>query len=146
MVNSCINDLNAFLGIDTKYIDDNNNTESPTQNNNNNNSILLKKFICDVNPNDHLKFISNWDGLNVKQSVTAPTNKKDYDRKSRNWLNGRRAPNYGNTLFPLFIDNAVNYIEYVINVIYPNNVNNINNNIDDSKHIYKQLLLFSVLL
>jgi len=39
----------------------------------------------------------------------------------------------------------VNYIEYVINVIYPNNINNINNNIDDSKHIYKQLLLFSFL-
>ena len=51
----------------------------------------------------HLGFIINWNGINLNQAKSMPNSLTDYENRSRNWLNGRRAPNYAKTLFPEMI-------------------------------------------
>ena len=43
-----------------------------------------------------LSYIYEWKGLT--QSSQLPPTKKEYQKKARNWLNGRRPKKYGNTL------------------------------------------------
>ena len=69
-----------------------------------------QEYSCTIDPLKHLEFLLNWPGLRLDNSPKAPKTKKEYEKKSKNWLNGRRAPNYGRTLFPFFIHEAENYI------------------------------------
>lgn len=48
----------------------------------------------------YIQFVIQWNGLKMKQIKNSPANYAEYERKARNWLNGRRAPNYAGTLFP----------------------------------------------
>jgi len=68
----------------------------------------VPSFQCTINVAQHLKFLIEWPGLRTccETATTrgsAPVSLREYEKKSRNWLNGRRAPNYGKTLFPRFI-------------------------------------------
>ena len=67
-------------------------------------------FRCVVKPSEHLQFLIDWPGLRTCGSK--PT-ERDYERKSKNWLKGRRAPNFAKTLFPHFIRLAEQYSERV---------------------------------
>lgn len=80
-------------------------------------------FKCTINVAQHLQFLINWPGLRTCTSPSspgptpprgsAPTSQREYEKKSKNWLNGRRAPNYGRTLFPRFIRLAEEHFERV---------------------------------
>jgi hypothetical protein len=59
--------------------------------------------VCPSSMSRHLRFIAEWKGLSERQIQTAPRTYGEYESKSRNWLNGRRAPNYASTLFPEMI-------------------------------------------
>ena len=62
---------------------------------------LLPKFEWRVNNlSKYIQFVIQWNGLKMKQIKNSPANYEEYERKARNWLNGRRAPNYAGTLFP----------------------------------------------
>eukprot|EP01084_Bolivina_argentea_P158370 275884_1 len=67
---------------------------------------LQHQYKCNLSPKVHLTFLLNWPGLRIDNSPKAPKSKKEYEKKSKNWLNGRRAPNYGKTLFPFFVSAA----------------------------------------
>merc|ERR1719412_2713503 len=74
-------------------------------------------FISSLSPSDHLQFLKDWPGLRVDNSPKAPKSKKEYEKKSKNWLNGRRASNYGKTLFPFFIASAEEYLSKVSKIL-----------------------------
>jgi len=67
-------------------------------------SVRGKEAIC-----EHLPFLLHWPGLRTDASTKRAASKKEYEKKSKNWLNGRRAPNYAKTLFPRFIHDAEAY-------------------------------------
>ena len=54
----------------------------------------------------YMQFIIDWNVLKMKQIKNSPASIEEYERKARNWLNGRRAPNYAQTLFPDMIKAA----------------------------------------
>ena len=61
-----------------------------------------KKFSYPTQPSTEkmrifLSFIHEWKGLTKSSQI--PKTKKEYLKKARNWLNGRRSKKYGNTLF-----------------------------------------------
>ena len=56
--------------------------------------------------NKHLGFIIAWKGLKTRQIQNAPKTYLEFENKAKNWLNGRRAPNYASTLFPDMIKAA----------------------------------------
>lgn len=66
----------------------------------------VREFDYSTDPQVHLQFLQNWTGLNLSQAKNAPTTYKDYKSKSKNWMHGRRAPNYAKTLFPEMINAA----------------------------------------
>ena len=56
------------------------------------------QYKCNIDPRVHLKFLIDWPGLRIgSDSAKAPKTKREYEKKAKNWLNGRRAPNYGKT-------------------------------------------------
>ena len=61
------------------------------------------KFVYKTEAIKHLGFITNWNGINLNQAKSMPKSLKEYENRSKNWLNGRRAPNYAKTLFPEMI-------------------------------------------
>eukprot|EP01083_Nonionella_stella_P078339 214333_1 len=68
----------------------------------------------------HLQFLSDWPGLRISHtSIRAPRTRKEYEKKSKNWLNGRRAPNYSRTLFPYFITDAERYSLRIAQLMHP---------------------------
>lgn len=62
------------------------------------------QYHCD--PLQHLQFLSEWKGLKMRQITNYPRTYTEFEAKAKNWLNGRRAPNYGATLFPDMIKTA----------------------------------------
>ena len=68
------------------------------------NNKNIDKFIIKYNNNNILDYLYQWNGLKIPRN--AKLNDKQYLKRSKNWLNGRRAPQYGNTLFPLCLDAA----------------------------------------
>ena len=58
---------------------------------------------------EHLPFLLRWPGLRTDASPKAAKTLKDYEKKAKNWLKGRRAPNYAKTLFPQFVRDAKQY-------------------------------------
>lgn len=64
--------------------------------------------INEISPNEYeecVGFITNWNGLKLKEYEMPKTIKK-YQQKSRSWLNGRRAMQYGKHLYPIMIQKA----------------------------------------
>ena len=54
---------------------------------------------------EYLSFIYSWNGLT--SSAKLPSTKKQYQNKARNWLNGRRKKQYGNTFYSDMISQAI---------------------------------------
>lgn len=62
------------------------------------------KFIFRVDdPLKHLRFLAEWTGLKTQQMQYMPKSYTEFEYKAKNWLNGRKAPNYALTLFPEMI-------------------------------------------
>ena len=57
----------------------------------------------------HLSFLYSWKGLRSEKLMAMPSKYSEFVFKSKNWVCGRRAPNYANTLFPQMIGNAEQY-------------------------------------
>eukprot|EP01083_Nonionella_stella_P266531 901517_1 len=91
------------------------------------------RYQCHVNVASHLQFLLRWPGLRIAcASIKAPRTRREYEKKSKNWLNGRRAPNYSKTLFPFFITEAEQYSLRSAQHLHP-------------QHKHKQLLYFKAL-
>ena len=59
------------------------------------------KFMYEVkDPWKHLRFLAEWTGLKTQQMQYMPKSYTEFEYKAKNWLNGRKAPNYALTLFP----------------------------------------------
>ena len=69
-----------------------------------NQSTTPYKYNC--NPMEHLSFLQEWQGLKMRQITNYPRTYNEFEAKAKNWLNGRRAPNYGSSLFPDMIKTA----------------------------------------
>ena len=96
-----------------------------------------QQYSCSVQPTEHLKFLLDWPGLRVDNSPKAPKTKKEYEKKSKNWLNGRRAPNYGKTLFPFFIHDAERYILATSKILIKND--------EEKQKLYYDIVIYKVL-
>ena len=59
-----------------------------------------------INITDHVNFVQEWKGLKINQIKCLPQSYLEFEKKAKSWLNGRRAPNYGKTLFPEMINSA----------------------------------------
>ena len=70
-----------------------------------NNLNNFKYDVNDIKMKENLNYIYKWKGLTSSASTSKTI--KDYQNKSRNWLNGRRTKEYGNTLFIDMINNAI---------------------------------------
>ena len=55
---------------------------------------------------EYMSYIYEWNGLTLSAKI--PSTYKDYERKARNWLNGRRSSKYSNNLFVDMIHSALN--------------------------------------
>mmetsp|Transcript_5227 Transcript_5227/g.8766 ORF Transcript_5227/g.8766 Transcript_5227/m.8766 type:complete len:490 (+) Transcript_5227:14-1483(+) len=62
-----------------------------------------------TNASHHLKFLIAWNGLSTEKLNEAPRTYSQFEKKAKNWVCGRRAPNYGRTLFPEMILKAQQY-------------------------------------
>eukprot|EP01083_Nonionella_stella_P138671 422042_1 len=117
IINECISHMNMNLGLRTLS--------------------TMEQYTCKVIATDHLKYLLNWPGLRVDNSPKAPKSKKEYEKKSKNWLNGRRAPNYGKTLFPYFITDCERYVNEMSKSIITNN--------DEKRKLYYDIIMYKVL-
>ena len=66
------------------------------------------EFKYEINDDEMKKFLSyihEWNGLT--SSAKIPQSQKQYENKARNWLNGRRAKQYGNSLFEHMINHCI---------------------------------------
>eukprot|EP01083_Nonionella_stella_P055238 145780_1 len=80
------------------------------------------KFIFEVdNPLKHLRFLAEWTGLKTQQMQYMPKSYTEFEYKAKNWLNGRKAPNYALTLFPEMIHHAESYAEQHSAAIFEGN-------------------------
>eukprot|EP01083_Nonionella_stella_P070491 188634_1 len=70
-------------------------------------SVPSYKYTCDAVK--HLSFLADWKGLKMRQITNYPRTYTEFEAKAKNWLNGRRAPNYGASLFPDMIKTAETY-------------------------------------
>jgi len=99
-----------------------------------------QQYKCNVDARAHLKFLINWPGLRIgSDSAKAPRSKREYEKKAKNWLNGRRAPNYGRTLFPHFISEAERYSNKITKFLISGN---------DTQHqqsLYYKILIYKIL-
>eukprot|EP01084_Bolivina_argentea_P161567 281252_1 len=118
IVNECASHIHASLGLAAL---------PPSQ-----------EYLCTVCPTDHLGFLLNWPGLRTDNSPKAPKTKKEYEKKSKNWLNGRRAPNYGKTLFPFFIADAERYVLSIAKLVIPNRNK-------EQRRLYCDILTYKIL-
>lgn len=55
--------------------------------------------LSNVQVKKYLSYIHEWNGLTQSSELSDNIVYKEYQNKSRNWLNGRRSKKYGNTLF-----------------------------------------------
>jgi len=79
------------------------------------------QFSVDDPENEHLKFLSEWTGLKTQQMQYMPKSYAEFEYKAKNWLNGRKAPNYAQTLFPSMIHKAEEYAEDLSSQMFPTN-------------------------
>ena len=74
----------------------------------NKNLLNINNIEISLSPNEYkriVNFIINWNGLKLK-GYEMPKTAKEYQQKSRGWLNGRRAIQYGKYLYPIMIQKA----------------------------------------
>ena len=68
------------------------------------------QYICGPIPSEKMKeyisYIYEWKGLTSASKI--PTTYREYQAKSRNWLNGRRSKKYSDTLFVDLIQSVIN--------------------------------------
>merc|ERR1719464_1724720 len=81
------------------------------------------------------KFIENWNGLNMNQMRSLPKSLQEYENRAKNWLNGRRAINYAQTLFPEILLCAEQYSKVIGKQLFSSNVS--------QQCLYSKILLFS---
>ena len=81
-------------------INDNNNDDVDSKLNN-----IYMDEITEYEYSNCVSFITNWNGLKLKEYEMPKTAKK-YQQKSRSWLNGRRAMQYAKYLYPIMIEKA----------------------------------------
>lgn len=74
-----------------------------------------------LSPLKHLRFLSEWTGLKTQQMQFMPKSYTEFEYKAKNWLNGRKAPNYALTLFPEMIHHSESYAEQHSAAIFGNN-------------------------
>lgn len=117
IINECVSHMNQQLGLPELLSSQQHNVE--------------------VVATDHLKFLLNWPGLRVDNSPKAPKTKKEYEKKAKNWLNGRRAPNYGKTLFPFFISSAEQYISKIAKILIKND--------EEQQKLYYDIIIYKIL-
>ena len=98
------------------------------------------KFEYSTDPLKHLSFISNWNGINLNQAKSMPLNLKEYENRSKNWLNGRRAPNYAKTLFPEMIASVKRHAIRMSNIIIGES-----SELQSKSQLYKEVLLYTFL-
>ena len=84
--------------------------------------IEYPKFLFTVlDPIKHLRFLSEWTGLKTQQMQFMPKSYTEFEYKAKNWLNGRKAPNYALTLFPEMIHHSESYAEQHSAAIFKEN-------------------------
>ena len=93
------------------------------------------KYQCD--PLKHLTFLSEWKGLKMRQITNYPRTYTEFEAKAKNWLNGRRAPNYGATLFPDMIKTAEVYARGIAEQLFNGN--------DEFLELYFSVLMYAYL-
>ena len=74
--------------------------------------IIPNKFRYEISKKKMQSFLSylyEWEGL--KFCAKIPSTYKDYEMKSRNWLNGKRSKKYSNTLYADMIQSVLSYAE-----------------------------------
>eukprot|EP01084_Bolivina_argentea_P028396 52778_1 len=133
IVNQETSKINAMLNINLNNF-----------NNNNNNDYIYSV----PNPLKYLTFLSEWNGIKTRNTSTEPTSYIEFEAKAKNWLNGRRAPNYGNTLFPDMIKSSYNYSNKLSILIFGNvPINKLSTtpNGDSLQNLYHKTLLFAYL-
>ena len=99
-------------------------------------------------PLKYLNFLSEWSGIKTRNTSTQPTTYIEFESKAKNWLNGRRAPNYGNTLFPDMIKSSEKYSKQLSNSIFGNipiNKHSQSPQSDSLLNIYQKTLIFAYL-
>ena len=111
IVNAETERINAVLGIDGSSISSSSSSSSST---NTNNINSLRPSSCPYSytvpePGKYLVFLTDWSGIKSRSASSSPNCYLEFESKAKNWLNGRRAPNYGNTLFPDMLTSAERY-------------------------------------
>ena len=75
-------------------------------------TVPFEQFLYEIsNPHQHLGFLYSWKGLRSEKLMVMPTKYGDFQFKAKNWVCGRRAPNYANSLFPEMIHKAEQYAQ-----------------------------------
>jgi hypothetical protein len=114
-----------------------------------NNDPQNNLYLCNVpNPLKYLTFLSEWNGIKTRNTSSQPSNYLEFEAKAKNWLNGRRAPNYGNTLFPDMIKSSYNYSNSLSLLIFGNvpiDKLSAQPNGDSLQNLYHKTLLFAYL-
>eukprot|EP01084_Bolivina_argentea_P221462 375091_1 len=82
----------------------------------------LNQFKVNINIqqiNKILSFIANWKGLNSGVLKNCKDlSLKVYEHKSKNWLNGNKAKNYSQSLYPFMIQIAEHYIKTISTLLF----------------------------
>ena len=111
IVNTETERINAMLGIDGSSISTLSSSHSHSHSNNNTTSIpsIWPYSYTVPQPTKYLNFLTEWSGIKSRSASSSPSCYLEFESKAKNWLNGRRAPNYGNTLFPDMLTSAERY-------------------------------------
>ena len=88
LINDCVKNVNQRL-----FGDDDNTLKFEYEN------ISTEKM------EKYVSYIHKWNGVS---SANTPTTYKQYETKARNWLNGRRAKKYSDSLFVDMIQSSLN--------------------------------------
>eukprot|EP00484_Ammonia_sp_Unknown_P017040 CAMPEP_0197024764 /NCGR_PEP_ID=MMETSP1384-20130603/5257_1 /TAXON_ID=29189 /ORGANISM="Ammonia sp." /LENGTH=619 /DNA_ID=CAMNT_0042453207 /DNA_START=314 /DNA_END=2173 /DNA_ORIENTATION=+ len=91
------------------------------------------KLVTDIEA--HCKFIENWNGLNTNQMRSLPKSIQEYENRAKNWLNGRRAINYAQNLFPEMILCAEHYAKDVAKKLFTSNM--------EKQRLYLDILIYA---
>ena len=107
LVNTKVKDTNRRLALEPSISDN-----------------VIKPFVFrveNVEMNNYLGFITSWKGLKTRKIQNAPKTYVEFEKKVKNWMNGRRAPNYAATLYLDMIGASQIYADYVSRQVFPDN-------------------------
>eukprot|EP00485_Elphidium_margaritaceum_P007592 CAMPEP_0202695148 /NCGR_PEP_ID=MMETSP1385-20130828/8811_1 /ASSEMBLY_ACC=CAM_ASM_000861 /TAXON_ID=933848 /ORGANISM="Elphidium margaritaceum" /LENGTH=590 /DNA_ID=CAMNT_0049351121 /DNA_START=233 /DNA_END=2005 /DNA_ORIENTATION=- len=95
-------------------------------------------------PSKYLTFLLEWNGIKTRSVASRPSTYEEFEAKAKNWLNGRRAPNYGNTLFPDMIKSADEFVKHTAHLLFGGYDDNPTSN-DSISMQYCKTLMFALL-